>query len=89
MENLKVKFLRSSPSKTSLNLSHRKDESSFKSPSSVSSEEVEDLNRSIEIEKQKHFEPLETDFNALSQYEEELNSENFPSSVALKTSTLQ
>ncbi|TYK05589.1 uncharacterized protein E5676_scaffold98G00370 [Cucumis melo var. makuwa] len=77
LPNSKVKFLKGSPSKTPLNQSNKKGEPFFDPPFSVSSEELEHLDRSTELESQKHFEPLETDLNALFQCEEEPGSAKF------------
>lgn len=78
LPNSKEIFFRRSPTKTPFNPSRKKGESSFNSPFSVSSEELEFSAKSSELERQKHFEPLETDLNALF-LKDNLKSENFPS----------
>ena len=61
LPNSEVKFLKGPPSKTPLIQSNKKCEPSFESPFSVSREKLEHLDRSIELESQKHFELLEID----------------------------
>ena len=73
MPNSKVKFLRGSPSKTPLNQSNKKGERLFDSPFSISSEELEHLDRSTDLESKEHFEPLEIDFNVLFPLEIDFN----------------
>ena len=62
MPNLKIK-LRLSQQHPSQSL-QQEGKVSFDSPFSISSEEVEHLHRSTELQRQKHFEPLETVLNA-------------------------
>ena len=65
MPNSKVKVFKGSSSKTPLIHSSKKGFSSFESFFSVSRVEVEQLGRSTELERQKNFNPLETDLHTL------------------------
>ena len=55
LPNSKVKFMKGSPSKTTLNQSNKKGEPFFDSPFCISSEELEHLDRSTKLESHKHF----------------------------------
>ncbi|KAA0041855.1 mediator of RNA polymerase II transcription subunit 11 [Cucumis melo var. makuwa] len=65
-------------SKTLINPSRKKGESSFDSSFGISNEELEFSAKSSKFERQKHYEPLETDLNALFHCKEDLKSENLP-----------
>ena len=77
LSNSKLKFLRVSSSKTPLYPSIKRG-SPLSALLSVSSEEMEHFDKIAKLEGQIHFEPLETDLNALFQCVEDLISEKLP-----------